>query len=81
MGVKSSIVWTSEQGELELAHSISPKVLRDLKASALRAAQHRVAANVGDEVRELWAKLEYIRLKKLLDYVVPPVCTGGEERV
>jgi hypothetical protein len=72
MSLRVKIIWTTEHGDAELASTIDPRVLRAAKASVLRTAQHKVAANVGyGEVRELRARLDYERLKEVLDYVLP----------
>jgi hypothetical protein len=81
MSLRLSIVWATEQGDLELASTIDPQVLRAAKASVLRTAQHKLAANVGyGEVRELRARLDYERLKEVLDYVLPKVSRQSRHR-
>jgi hypothetical protein len=81
MSLRVNIVWTTEHGDVELASTIDPRVLRAAKASVLRTAEHKVAANVGyGEVRELHARLEYTRLKELLDYVLPEVSERRSHR-
>lgn len=78
MSLRVSIIWRSEHGETELASTIDPRVLRAAKASVLRTAEHKAAANVGyGEIRELQARLEFERLKDLLDYVLPEVNEPG----
>jgi len=72
MSLRASLVWRSEEdGDIELANCIDPDVLKAVKDAALRRAQHQVAANVGDEVRELKFQVEYQKLKELLEYVLP----------
>jgi hypothetical protein len=81
MSLRLSIVWITEHGDVELASTIDPRVLRAAKAAVLRTAEHKAAANVGyGEVRELRARLEYQRLKELLDYVLPEVNDRGLRR-
>ena len=72
MSLRASLVWRSEEdGDIELASCIGPNELRAIKDAALRLAQFAVEENVGDEVRELKFKLDYDKLKELLDYVLP----------
>ena len=72
MSLRASLIWRSdEDGDVELASAIGPHELMTVKHAALRDAQHKVAANVGDEVRELKFQVEYQKLKELLDYVLP----------
>ena len=81
MSLRLSIVWNTEHGDVELASTIDPRLLRAAKASVLRTAQHKVAANVGyGEVRELRARLDYERLKEVLDYVLPEVSEHSRHR-
>ena len=82
MSLRLSIVWNTEHGDVELASTIDPRLLRAAKASVLRTAQHKVAANVGyGEVRELRARLDYERLKEVLDYVLPEVSNRRNRRL
>lgn len=81
MTLKASLIWTTEQGDLELASTIDRHLLRAVKAGVLREAEYRAAGNVGyGEVRELEARLEYERLKELLDYVLPEISERSSRR-
>ena len=77
MALRAALIWTNDyeepgmEGEIELASTIDILTMRAVKHAALRVAEHRIAGNVGDEVRELWFRSEYERLKKVLDHVIP----------
>lgn len=77
---KVVLVWSRQGADIELGSTIDPQVLRAAKHSILRLAQHRLAAAIGDEMREMKARHELEGLKALLDSAVPePVSTRQGE--
>ena len=68
---KVILVWSTPTCEIEIGSTIDPEVLQATKHSILRRAQHKVAANIGDEVQEMKARYELAGLQALLNGVVP----------
>jgi len=71
MSLRASLVWKGEYGDIELASTIDPEILYAIKEAALRMSQHKIAANTGDEVREVKFNADHKALEELLDYALP----------
>ena len=77
MSLRAALIWTNDydepgmEGEIELVSVIDILTMRAVKHAALRLAEMKIAGNIGDDVRELWFRSEYARLKETLDYVLP----------
>ena len=74
MGLRATLTYRDEFGmDVELASTIDDIVMSTVKDAALRMAELKIAHNIGDEVHEKKYRLEYDKLKELLDFVLPVV--------